>query len=174
MSSKNQKGQRLIAFIFVNTIQYSRTLNGNIYHSNKRGPPPFLLSDTDPIIGHALAHSVDKTHVLVVTLELIWLLFLNIISFNFAPTQRKSFRFTRFRRTYVNCPVIVLTSHCQSCTVFLLDVCCTKQPRSFLLKLFVANYGAFTLLSTLVALMLLTSRWADRQRNEKQSQMYQF
>ena len=148
-------------------MQYPRTLKNNIYHSNKRGPPPFVLLDTNPIIGHALAHSVDKTHVLVVTLELIWLLFLNILSFNLVPTQRKSLRLTRFRRTYANCPVIVLTSHCQSCAVFLHDVCCTKWPRSFLSKLFVANYSAFVLLSTLVALMLLTSRWSDRQRNVK-------
>ena len=81
MSSKNQKRQRLITFIFVNTIQYSRTLTINIYHSNKWGPPLFLHLDTSFVIGHALVHSVDKTHVLVVTVDLIWLLFLNILSF---------------------------------------------------------------------------------------------
>ena len=30
-----------------------------------------------------------KTHVLVVTVELIWLLLLNILSFNFVPTPNK-------------------------------------------------------------------------------------
>ena len=43
LSSKNCKRQRLIAFIFVNTMQYPRTLKNNIYHSNIREPPPFFL-----------------------------------------------------------------------------------------------------------------------------------
>ena len=129
MSSKNQKRQRLITFIFVNTIQYSRTLTINIYHSNKWGPPLFLHLDTSFVIGHALVHSVDKTHVLVVTVELTWLLFLNILSFKFVPTPRKSLRFTRFRRSYVNHPVVVLTN--QRYTILLLDVRCPKSPRSF-------------------------------------------
>ena len=131
MSSKNQKRQRLITFIFVNTIQYSRTLTINIYHSNKWGPPLFLHLDTSSVIGHALVHSVDKTHVLVVTVDLIWLLFLNIISFfNFVATPIKSLRFTRFIRSYVNCPAVLLTNHCQSYTVFLLNVRSSKLPCS--------------------------------------------
>ena len=47
MSSKNQKRQRPNAFIFVNTIQYQRTQNNNIYHSNKQEPPRFFQSDTN-------------------------------------------------------------------------------------------------------------------------------
>ena len=65
---------------------------------------------------------MDKTHVLVVTVDLIWLLFLNILSFNFVATPRKSLRFTRFIRSYVNRPAVVLTNYCQSYTAFLLDV----------------------------------------------------
>ena len=136
MSSKHQKRQSLIAFIFVNTIQYPCILRNNIYHSNKRGPTPFFHQDTNPLIGHALVHSVDKTHVLVVTVELIWLLFLKTLSFNFAPTPRKYLRFTRFRRSYVNHPAVVLTNHCQSYTVFLLDVRCSKWPWSFFCSCF--------------------------------------
>ena len=68
-------------------IQYLHTLKNNIYHSNKRGPPPFFHSDTNPVLGHVLIHSVEKTHVLVVHVELIWLLFLIIPSFNFASTK---------------------------------------------------------------------------------------
>ena len=154
MSSKNQKRQRLITFIFVNTIQYPRTLKNNIYHSNKRRPPPFFHLDTNPVIGHALVHSVDKTHVLVVTVDLIWLLFLNILSFNFVATPRKSLRFTRFIRSYVNRPAVVLTNHCQSYTAFLLDVRCSKLLYSIFLQLFVPNDNAFALLSTPVARML--------------------
>ena len=82
ISSKRQKRQRLAAFIFVNTIQYPCTLKNSIYNSNKRGLPPFPHSDTNPVLGQVLVPSVDKTHVLIVTVELIWLLFLNIISFN--------------------------------------------------------------------------------------------
>ena len=71
-----------------------------------------------PILGHVLVHSVDKTYGLFVVLELIGLLFLNIFSFNSTPTPNKSLRYTRFRKSYVNRPAVVLTSHCQSYTVF--------------------------------------------------------
>ena len=86
---KNQKRQRLITFTLVNTIQYSRTLKNNIYYSNKRVPPPFFHSDTSPVFGHVLVHYFDTTHVLVVTVELIWFLLLNILSFNFVPLPNK-------------------------------------------------------------------------------------
>ena len=104
-----------------------------MYHSNKRGPPPFFHSDTNPVIGHVLVYSVGKTHILVVTVELIWW-FLNILFFNFVPTPNKSLRFTRFRRNYVNRTAVVLTNHCQSYTSFLFDVRCSKWPRSFFLS----------------------------------------
>ena len=108
-------------------MQYSRTLTINIYHSNKWGPPLFLHLDTSFVIGHALVHSVDKTHVLVVTVDLIWLLFLNILSFNFVATPRKSLRFTRFIRSYVNRPAVVLSNHCQSYTALLFCLMCSLQ-----------------------------------------------
>ena len=121
----------MIAFIFLNMIMLPRILKSNIYYSNKRGQSPFFYPDTNPAISHALVHSVDKTHVLVVAVEFIWSLFLNIFSFNFVSTPRKSFRFTRFRRTYVNRPVVILTNHCQSYTAFLLNARCSKWQRSF-------------------------------------------
>ena len=80
---------------------------------------------------HVLAHSIGKSHVLLVTVELICLLFLNKLFFNFVPIPNKSLRFTRFRRSYVNRTAIVLTNHCQSYTAFLLDVLCWKWSRSF-------------------------------------------
>ena len=148
MSSKNQKRQRFIASIFVNTIQYPRTLKNNIYHSNKRGSPPFFHLDTNPVTGHALVHSVDKTHVMVVIVDLIWLLFLNILSFNFAATPRKSLRFTRFIRSSVNRPAVVLTNNYQSfCFMCAVRSC---HVSSFL-QVFVPNDSAFALLSTPVA-----------------------
>ena len=104
-------------------MQYPCTLKSNVYHSNKRGPPPFFHLDTSPALGHVLIHSVDKIHVLVVTVELIWLLFLNIFSFNFVPTPNKFLRLKRFRKSYVNHPDVVLTNH-TSYTAFLLHVCC--------------------------------------------------
>ena len=108
-------------------------------------------SGYQPVIGHALVHSIDKTHVLDVTVDLIWLLFLNILSFNFVAAPRKFLRFTRFIRSYVNRPAVVLTNHCQSYTAFLLDVRCSKLPCSIFLQLFVPNDSAFALLSTPVA-----------------------
>ena len=168
MSSKNQKRQRLITFIFVNRIQYPRTLKNNIYSSNKWGPPLFLHLGTSPVIAHALVHSVDKTHVMVVTVDLIWFLFLNMLSFNFVATPRKFLRFTRFIRIYVNRPAVVLTNHCQSHTAFLLDVRCSKLPCSIFLQLFIPNDSAFVLLSTLVARMLLTRGWVRRRTDVKQ------
>ena len=129
-------------------------MKNNIYNSNKWGSLLFLHLDTNPVIGHALVHSVDKTHLLDVTVGLIWVFFLNILSFNFTATPRKSLRFTRFRRSYVNRPAVVLTNHCQSYTAFLLDVRCSKLPCSIFLQLFVPNDSAFAFLSTLVARML--------------------
>ena len=38
---------------------------------------------------HVLIHSFGLTHVLVVTVELLWLFLLNILSFNFVPTPNK-------------------------------------------------------------------------------------
>ena len=67
-------------------------LKNNIDHSRKRGKPPFFHQDTNTVLGHVLVYSVDKTHVLVVTAKLNWLLFLNILSLNFVPAPTKSLR----------------------------------------------------------------------------------
>ena len=50
------------------------------------GTTTIVSFDTNPVFGHILIYSFDKTHVLVVTVELIWLLLLNIVSFNFVLT----------------------------------------------------------------------------------------
>ena len=112
---KLEKG-RFIAFIFLNTIQYPRTLKNNIHC--------FIWI---PVLqlATAMVHSVGKTHVLDVTVDLIWLLFFNILSFNFVTTPRKPLRFTRFIRSYVNRPAVVLINRCQSAIAFFLDVCCS-------------------------------------------------
>ena len=117
------------------------------------------------MLGYVLVHSVDKTHVLVVTMELILLLLLNVLFFNFVPTPSKSIRFTRFRRSYINCTAVVLTNHCQSYTAFLLDVRCSKLTRSFFcscLSPMIVHLRYLFLLSTRVARMLLTLRWISR------------
>ena len=46
---------------------------------------------------HCLVHSADKTHVLGVAVDSIWLFFLNILSRNFIQTPNNSFRFRRFK-----------------------------------------------------------------------------
>ena len=65
--SLNIKGrrQRLIGFIFVNTIQNPFILNSTIYHSYKREPSPFFIQI--PVLGHVLIHSIHKTHDLLLT-----------------------------------------------------------------------------------------------------------
>ena len=68
-------------------MQYPLTLQNNIYH--KRVPQSFFHLDTNPVFGHVLSYSFEKTHVLFVPVELIWLLLLNILSFNFAAMPKK-------------------------------------------------------------------------------------
>ena len=136
----------------------------HIFHSNIRGPPPFFYSDTNPVLGHIVVHSVDKTHGLVVTLELIWL-FLNISSFNFVSAPNKSLRFTRFRRSYVNHPAVVpikftLLFFCLMCSVQSGHVpfsCSCLSPMIVHLRTLY--------LSTPVARMKLTQRWISRRKD---------
>ena len=95
------------------------------------------------MFGHVLIHSFDKTHVLVVTVELIWLLLLNVLSFNFVPTPNKFVRLARFRRSSVKRPAVVLTSH-TSYEAFLFDVRCAVQSAHVpFLQLFVPDDSVF-------------------------------
>ena len=86
---ENEKPEEAETHRLYLTIQYPRTLKNNMYHSNKCVLSPFFHSDTDPVFGHVLIYCFDKTHVLVETVELIWLLLLNIWSFNFVSTPNK-------------------------------------------------------------------------------------
>ena len=119
--------ETIITFLSVNTIQHPLILENNINHSNKRAQPPFFHSNTDLILGHVHVHSVDKNHVLGVTVELIWLLYLNILSFNFVQMPDKSLRFRRFKKKLCKPPCGRFNQssskfHC----FFLLDVLCSK------------------------------------------------
>ena len=116
-------------------------------------------SDSNPVLCHVLFHSVDKTHVLVITVKLIWLLFLKILFLNFLPTPNKPLRFTRFRRSYVNLPVAVLILSYIALFCFM----CIVQSRhvSFFCSCFspmIVHLRILYLLSTPVARMLLTPR----------------
>ena len=100
-----------------------------------------------PILGHVLIHSIDKINVLIVTVKLISLLFLNILFFNFVTTPNKSLRFTRSSTIYVNRTAAVLTNHCQS-YIFLskllfLLMCAVQSGHIPFLQLFVPNHSAF-------------------------------
>ena len=121
-----------------------------------------------PILDHALVHSVDKTHVLTVTVELIWLLFLNIFFFNFFVAPNKSLRFTKFRKSYLNHNAVFLINHCQSYTAFLLDVRCSKWPHSLFfcscLSLIIVHLRNLFLLITGAAQMSLTQMWVSRRK----------
>ena len=70
-------------------MRYPRPLKKNIYHSNKQESLPFFPSESSPVLGHVWIRLIGKTHVLVVTMGLIWLLLLNILSFNFVATSNK-------------------------------------------------------------------------------------
>ena len=129
--------------------------------------------NTYPVLGHILIHSVDKTHVLVVTVQLIWLLLLNILSFNFVPTSNKFLRLERFRKSYINRPDVVLTNHANY-TAFLLDARCTVQcghvPFFFFscLSPILLHLRNLFLLNRPVARMMLTPRWVSRRKDVKQ------
>ena len=70
---------------------------------------PLEQTGTSSVLGDDQVHSVEKTHVLVVTVELIWMLFLNILSSNFIQTPNKSRKFRRFRTIYVHRSTVVPT-----------------------------------------------------------------
>ena len=110
-------------------------------------------------------------HVLVVTVNLIWLMFLNIFIFcNFVPKPNKCLRFTRFRRSYVNRPAVILTNHCQSYSAFILDVHCLNWPRSFFcscLPPMIVHLRNLFLLRTPAAQILLTPRWVSRRQGRE-------
>ena len=148
-------------------MQYPHTLKNNSYHSNKRGPPPLFHLDTNLVLAQVLVHSVEKTHVLVVTVELVWLLFLNVLSSNFIPTQNKSLTFTWFRRSYVNCPAVILIK-----VTLLFCLMCAVQSTSVqffyscLFPMIVYLRNLF-LLRTPVAQILLTPILLSRQKHMK-------
>ena len=106
--------------------------------SNKWGLPPFFHLYTNPVLGHFLVYFVNKIHVLVVTVELIWSSFLNILSFYFVLTLNKFLRFARFRRNYINGPAIFLIKVTQ-----LFCLLCIVQSSHTILQLFVPNDSAF-------------------------------
>ena len=112
--------------MWYNTHAFWRTTS-NIELLNKRGSPPYFHSDNNLVLGNALVHPFEKNPVQVVTVELIWLLFLKILSFNFLQTLSKSLR---FRRSNVHHFVVVQTNYFQVTLLFLLDVRFPKRLRS--------------------------------------------
>ena len=83
-----------------NTQTFWRSTRTN--SSGKQGLSLFFQSDANPALGHVLVHSVCKAPILVVTVELMWSLFLNILPFNLVPARNKSLRSRWFRTSYVN------------------------------------------------------------------------
>ena len=73
------------------------------------------------------------------TVGLIWLMHLNVLSFNFVLTPNKSIRFTRFRKSYVNCPAIVLIK----VTLLSWLMCAVQSGHVPFLQLLVPNESAF-------------------------------
>ena len=153
--------------LLVQYNNHTHTLKNSIYHSNKRGPPPFFHSDSNPILGHVLVNSVDKIYALVLVVELIWL-FLNMLSFNFVPTPNISLRFTRFRRSYVNGPGVVLIKiTLLSCLVCAFE---SDNVSSFCncLSSIIVHLRNLFLMTTSVTRMLLTPRRVSRGQDMKE------
>ena len=98
LNSKIPKGPYYRAWTIVNTIQYTNIHTHTHAHAHtpwriklpfkQTGAITFFHWDTNPVLAHVLIYSVEKTHVLVVTVKLIWCLFLNILSFNFVPISK--------------------------------------------------------------------------------------
>ena len=124
MSSKIEKRQRLIAFTLVNAIRYPHTLKNNIYHSIKRGPPPFSHMDTNPVLGHVLVHSVDKTHVLDVIVEFV---VLEYIFFQLCSNSEQISQVHKIQKKLCKQPCCLSNQSNQSNTAFALDVRCFLQ-----------------------------------------------
>ena len=150
-------------------MQYPRTLENKIHHSNKRLPPPFFHSDINSVLGHVLIHFVNKAHVLTVTVELICLLFLNNLLQLCSNAKKITVRLTGFRRIFASRPAVVLTNH-TSYTASLLYVRLAVQSGhinfvfcSCLYPVIVHLRNLF-LLSPPVARMLVTPRWESRQK----------
>ena len=92
-------------------MQYPRTLENKIHHSNQLRPPPFFHSGINPGLGHVLIHFVNKAHALTVTVELICLLFLNNLLQLCSNARQITVRLAGFRRSFVSQPAVVLTNH---------------------------------------------------------------
>ena len=89
---------------------------------------------------HVLIHSFDKTDVLVETVELIWLLLLNILSFNFVPTSNKFSYAGKIQKKLCNAPC------CRSIQPYKLhsvDVRCAVHSGHVFLRLFVPEDSVF-------------------------------
>ena len=120
-------------------IQHPRVLKNNIDHLRPQGPPAFFYLDTNPVRRDLLLDSAEKNHALVVTVELIWLLFLNILFSNFIQTPNKSFRFKKFRRSYAHRSVVVKTNHCRIWTASFAWRALFKVATFLFLRLIVPN-----------------------------------
>ena len=115
ISSKSQKRQRLIALILVFTIP--RHPEEQHLPFKQTGTTIIFHTDTNPVFPHVLIHSFNKAHVLVVTVELIWLLLLNILSFNFVLTPNK-FLVGQIRKSLCKVPCYHSNHHYKLYSVF--------------------------------------------------------
>ena len=138
--------------------------NGNYHH--------FFIRI--PILYFATFWSIlsKKNHVLVVAVELIWFLFLNILSFNFVQTPNQSLRFRRCRRNYVHHSVFVPTNHCQIFTACFCLMCAVQSGHipffcRCLSPMILHLRNLFSLSTTIARMLLLIPRWVNRHKDVK-------
>ena len=124
--------------------------------------------DTSPVLGHFLVHSINKAHALVITVELIWLLFLNTISLNFFQTNLLGSENLKIA-IYI-ARLLLQPTNVNVALLFLLDVPCSDWSHSFFCSclspiMCSGHLRNQFLLSTPVAPMWSSQRWVRRQRN---------
>ena len=157
-------------------MHYPYTLKNNIYHSNRRNlfkqteTTTIFHSDIDPVLGHVLVYSLDKNHVLDATVELIWLLLLNILSFNLAETPNKSLGSQNSEKlpyAYENHPTVVLIK-------VMLHFCLISSVQNDQVPIFctclssmIVHLHNLFLLSTPVTRKLWAPRWVSGRKDVK-------
>ena len=127
LSEKPEEAESHRLHLINTMIQYNTTAlcrTASAIQSNARVPPPFFYSETNPVFGHVLIHSIECSGCnsgidLFVTLKYT---FFQLCS----NAEQISVRLARFRRSYVKHRAVVLTS-LTSYIAFLLDVRCAVQ-----------------------------------------------
>ena len=107
-------------------VQDLRILKNSINHLSKRGPTPFFHSDTSLVLENVLVHPVEKTHVLFVTVELIRLLFLNMLPSTLFKCRTNLLGSEDLEEPMYRALMLLKQITVKVALLYLLDVLCSK------------------------------------------------